>query len=224
MHDRGGEDRDQRRRRARARRAEALPTPGPRARPTARCRGPAAVASVVSESAETTSRWRAPLSRPAEQHDADRRRSARSRARARRSRCAGAGRSWRSAVRPPRSGACGVVQRRPARRRATGGARRLRESASPVGDLVLDRRVASAQDQPGVQRQGDDAGDERRQHHARRGAPISRESAFSGEPVVHRALEEADRVEGRQRDADRRPRKRRRSSPGRRRSGCRTRR
>ena len=46
---------------------------------------------------------------------------------------------------------------------------------------------------------------------------ISRDSAPVGQPVVHRALVEAQRVEGGERDADRGDEARRRSSPGRRR-------
>ena len=187
---------------------------------------PAAVASVVSERAETTSRWRSLAEHPADQHDADPG-GQRDHGREPGVVDVGGGEGHRRLRRV-------AVQRRVARvQRRTRGARSTERSAArpAVGvaggarrrDLVLDRRVAAAEDQARVERQADDAGDERRQHQRVAEPDLARLDPVRL-AVVHRALEQADRVEGREHDPDRRPRRRRRSSPGRRRSGCRTRR
>ena len=166
---------------------------------------PAAAASVVRRRPRRRARWRRSLRTPADQHDADpggqrdhgrepgvvdvgggegHRRLARSRP---------AGAYAGSQPADPRGTVAAALGGR--RLRSAGGARRR--------DLVLDRRVAAAEDQARVERQGDDAGDERRQHQPRRGGRSRATRPRRELAVVHRALEQADRVEGREHDADR---------------------
>ena len=180
---------------------------------------PAAVASVTSERTETTTRWRRSPTRPAEQHHAD---PGGQRDHGREPRVVDLGGGEAHLSPPARSGAYPVQPGRRSAPREQSGTARLR-ARGHGGDLVLHGGLAAAQDQPGVQGQGDDAGDERRQHRrvAQARSRASRRSRRAG------CASCAGRGGSRRRPPTRprrRPRRRRRSSPGRPRSGCRTRR
>src|SRR5215211_4597041 len=69
-------------------------------------------------------------------------------------------------------------------------------------DLVLDRRVGSPQDQPRIERQRDDAGEERSEDGGVAKRDLPRLPALR-QAIVHGALEEANRVVGGEGDADR---------------------
>src|SRR5919201_3346646 len=85
--------------------------------------------------------------------------------------------------------------------RACRRGRRCRGARGHSRDLVLDRGVASPQDQTRIKGEGDDAGDERGQDGRVAERDLARLEPL-GPAAVHRSLEEADGVEGRQRDAD----------------------